>query len=126
MPKKEDKIRNTSCQENQIENPSCASPVGESKIDEQISQLNAESEKIEEAALLRKIYNLRPKRKATILQCFEAANRKSPKGMRYSSEWFLECVIMRMKSASLYEHVRKEKKSHASQPHLPEEFHEEV
>ncbi|KAG0427529.1 hypothetical protein HPB47_025430 [Ixodes persulcatus] len=63
-------------------------------LDEKVAQLKAENEKIEEAALLRKIDNLPPKQKAAILQCFEAANRKSPKGMRYSSEWVLECVIM--------------------------------
>ncbi|KAH7934003.1 hypothetical protein HPB49_020203 [Dermacentor silvarum] len=64
---------------------------------------------IEEVALLRKIDNLPPKQKAAILQCFEAASRKSLKGMRYSSEWVLECVIMRIKSPRLYEHVGREK-----------------
>lgn len=91
-------------------------------LDELVAKLKAENEMIEEAALLRKIDNLPPEQKAAILQCFdEAANRKSPKGMRHSSEWVLECVIMRMKSPRLYEHVRRE---HAPQPHLPQEFHE--
>ncbi|KAH7959378.1 hypothetical protein HPB49_010630 [Dermacentor silvarum] len=78
-------------------------------LDEIISQMKAENAKIEEVALLRKIDNLPPKQKAAILQCFEAASRKSLKGMRYSSEWVLECVIMRIKSPRLYEHVRREK-----------------
>lgn len=95
-------------------------------LDEVISQMKKENEKIKEAALLRKINNLPPKQKAAILQYFEAANRKSPKGMRYSSEWVLECVIMLIKSPRLYEHVSREKNSYTSQPHLQQKVYKEI
>ncbi|KAH6922942.1 hypothetical protein HPB50_020281 [Hyalomma asiaticum] len=38
---------------------------------------------------------------------FAAAKRKSTKGMKYESEWALECLIMSMKSQHLYEHIHK-------------------
>ncbi|XP_077531337.1 uncharacterized protein LOC144143461 [Haemaphysalis longicornis] len=78
-------------------------------LDQAIAQMKQENEEIEESALRKKIDKLPPKQKAAVLQCFEAANRKSPKGMRYNPEWLLECIIMRMKSPRLYEHVRREK-----------------
>ncbi|XP_075739015.1 uncharacterized protein LOC142784501 [Rhipicephalus microplus] len=40
---------------------------------------------------------------------FKAAKRKSVRGMRYSKEWILECLIMRMKGPKLYEDMRRQK-----------------
>lgn len=78
-------------------------------LDQTIAQLKLENEEIEEGALLSKIDKLPSKQKNAIMQCFEAARRKSLNGMRYNPEWTLECVIMHMKSPRLYEHVRREK-----------------
>lgn len=44
--------------------------------------MKEENEAIEEATLLKKISQLPPKQKAAVIQCFEAATRKSAKGMR--------------------------------------------
>ncbi|KAH7958776.1 hypothetical protein HPB49_005032 [Dermacentor silvarum] len=73
-------------------------------LDQTIAQLKLENEEIEEGALLSKIDKLPSKQKNAIMQCFEAARRKSLNGMRYNPEWMLECVIMHMKSPRLYEH----------------------
>lgn len=40
---------------------------------------------------------------------FKAAKRKNIRGMRYSKEWILECLIMRMKGPKLYEDMRRQK-----------------
>ena len=46
------------------------------------------------------------KQKLAMTECFKAASCKSTNGMLYEREWFLECVIMHMKSLRLYEHLR--------------------
>lgn len=40
---------------------------------------------------------------------FQASKRKGTQGMGYSQEWVLECILMRIKSFKLYEHIRKHK-----------------
>ncbi|KAG0444738.1 hypothetical protein HPB47_013439 [Ixodes persulcatus] len=49
---------------------------------------------------------LPPKQQEAVRHCFRAAQRKSVKGISYSANWLLECIILRMKSRSLYEHMR--------------------
>ncbi|XP_049522179.1 uncharacterized protein LOC125944849 [Dermacentor silvarum] len=49
------------------------------------------------------------KQQSQVKACFAACRRKSTKGMKYESEWALECLIMSMKSPRLYEHIRKNK-----------------
>lgn len=38
----------------------------------------------------------------------KSAKRKSVRGMRYSKEWILECLITRMKGPKLYEDMRRQ------------------
>lgn len=45
--------------------------------------------------------------KQQVKACFAASKRKCTRGMKYESEWALECLIMCMKSPRLYEHIRK-------------------
>lgn len=49
------------------------------------------------------------KQRQQVQTCFEASKRKGTQGMKYSGEWLLDCIIMRMKSPKLYEHIRKHK-----------------
>ncbi|KAH6924388.1 hypothetical protein HPB50_016529 [Hyalomma asiaticum] len=42
------------------------------------------------------------------MNCFAAARRKSTKGITYEDEWIVECLLMRMRSPRLYEHLRRE------------------
>ena len=37
---------------------------------------------------------------------FKKAQLKNPKSMRYEAEWLLECLLLRCKSMSVYEHIR--------------------
>lgn len=76
---------------------------------QQMVQLKQRNEGLQESAVRDKISRLPPKQQCAILQCFAAGNRKSTKGMHYNKEWLLECLIMRMESPRLYEHVRREK-----------------
>ncbi|KAG0413268.1 hypothetical protein HPB47_009572 [Ixodes persulcatus] len=53
------------------------------------------------------IATLPPKQQECVRQCFSAAKKRSSKGNTYSKDWVLECILMKMKSARLYEHLRK-------------------
>lgn len=55
------------------------------------------------------IKSLPSKQQQQVRACLAAAKRKSTKGMKYDSEWVLECAVMCMKSPRLYEHIRKHK-----------------
>ncbi|KAH7974506.1 hypothetical protein HPB49_016350 [Dermacentor silvarum] len=58
-------------------------------------------------AFERKISGLPPKQNLAARTCFEVASRKSSRGMAYDKLWVLECILMRMKSPQLYEHIRR-------------------
>lgn len=70
--------------------------------------MSAKNKAITEEEFTTRIAALPPKQREATLHMFKSASRKSAKGMRYSNEWVLECLIMKMKSAKLYEHLRKE------------------
>ncbi|XP_054928431.1 uncharacterized protein [Dermacentor andersoni] len=50
---------------------------------------------------------LNPKQQECVRQCFLAAKNKSSKGNVYTKAWILECILMKMRGAKLYEHLRK-------------------
>lgn len=68
----------------------------------------AKNRQISEDDFAVKVANLPPKQKEAVCHIFRASSRKSLKGLKYSTEWILECLIMRMKSPKLYEHLRRE------------------
>lgn len=41
--------------------------------------------------------------------CFAAAKLKDPKGNRYSINWIYECLLVKIKSRKVYEHLRTRK-----------------
>lgn len=47
------------------------------------------------------------KQQLAVRASFEAAKRKSTKGIMYADEWLLECILMRMRSPRLYEQIRR-------------------
>ncbi|KAH9366487.1 hypothetical protein HPB48_021378 [Haemaphysalis longicornis] len=59
--------------------------------------------------LERPIKELPKKQQHAVRACFEACKRKSLRGFRYEKAWLLECIILRMKSPRLYEHLRSHK-----------------
>lgn len=56
-----------------------------------------------------KIKDMPPKQQLAVKACLKASERKNTCGMHYEKEWLLECIIMRMKSPRLYEHMRLNK-----------------
>ncbi|KAH9364911.1 hypothetical protein HPB48_000413 [Haemaphysalis longicornis] len=52
-----------------------------------------------EEVLEAEISALDPKQQECVRQCFSAAKK--------SANWILECIMMKMKRAKLYEHLRK-------------------
>ncbi|KAE8743485.1 hypothetical protein FOCC_FOCC010908 [Frankliniella occidentalis] len=44
-----------------------------------------------------------------ILTCFRAARIRGPSGMRYEADWVYQCLLMRIKSPSLYRHIQARK-----------------
>ncbi|KAK8775731.1 hypothetical protein V5799_030923 [Amblyomma americanum] len=49
------------------------------------------------------------KQQPAVRACFEVSRRNSNHGYRYNKEWLLECILLRMKSPRLYEHLRSHK-----------------
>ncbi|KAH8031364.1 hypothetical protein HPB51_016548 [Rhipicephalus microplus] len=78
------------------------------KVKMTLSQMKAKNEQVPEELLLEKIKGLPQKQQAAVRTCFEAACRKSKKGMKYGEEWLLECILMRMRSPKLYEDLRRQ------------------
>ncbi|XP_075752448.1 uncharacterized protein LOC142818081 [Rhipicephalus microplus] len=52
------------------------------------------------------IFEAKIKQQYAVRACFEALKRKSMRGYRYDKAWLLECIVLRIKSPSLYEHLR--------------------
>lgn len=69
-----------------------------------LNHMRAQCASIKEA-LEKCISRLPPKQQASVRQCFEASRRASRKGMHYNQEWILECILMKMKSRRLYQHI---------------------
>lgn len=42
-----------------------------------------------------------------VQECFSAAKKGGKRGRRYTSDWVYECILMRIKSPALYEHLRR-------------------
>lgn len=72
-----------------------------------ISQMKAMNEQLPEKQFLEKIKGLPSKQQAAVRACFDAARRKSTKGMKYRNDWLLEFILMRVRSPQLYEHLRR-------------------
>lgn len=67
-----------------------------------------EQNTISEQVLEKKIQALPKKQQLAVRNCLAAAQQKSLKGMTYDDEWIVECLLMRMRSPRLYEHLRRE------------------
>lgn len=58
--------------------------------------------------LQEKLQCLPLKQQLAVKQCFEAAKRKSTRGMAYDKEWMLECILLKMRSPKLYDYIRRQ------------------
>jgi len=53
------------------------------------------------------VAELPPAQQQAVRACFNASTRKGPSGRRYTIEWVYECMLMRIKSPKLYQHIRE-------------------
>ncbi|KAG0428101.1 hypothetical protein HPB47_024900 [Ixodes persulcatus] len=71
--------------------------------------MKAQNEQICKEAFEEQLKKLPKKQQESVRACFEALKRASMRGYKYNRDWLLECIILRMKSAQLYEHLRRHK-----------------
>ncbi|KAK8785529.1 hypothetical protein V5799_008105 [Amblyomma americanum] len=77
-------------------------------MEQRLAEMEAKNRTIAEEEFTAKVSTFPSKQREAVLRMFKASSRKSQKGMKFSIEWVLECLIMKMKSARLYEHLRRE------------------
>ncbi|KAH6943996.1 hypothetical protein HPB50_001152 [Hyalomma asiaticum] len=78
-------------------------------VQRELDMMKSANEQIGDEALNERIKKLPQKQQMAFMACFSAAKRKSTCGMLYDKNWILECVLLRMRSPKLYEHLRKQK-----------------
>lgn len=71
--------------------------------------MKSQNELLSKMEFEHRISGLPCKQQLAVRACFDASMRKSAKGMKYTDKWLLECILMRMKSPKLYEHIRRHK-----------------
>ncbi|XP_042150354.1 uncharacterized protein LOC120840815 [Ixodes scapularis] len=76
---------------------------------ERLNKMKAQNEQICKEAFEEQLKKLPKKQQESVRACFEASKRASMRGYKYNRDWLLECIILRMKSARLYEHLRRHK-----------------
>lgn len=64
---------------------------------------------IKEDQLNNAIEKLPTRQQLSIKACFTAAKLKSLNGMRYTTQWIYECLLLRIKSKKLYRQLRRDK-----------------
>ncbi|XP_077559688.1 uncharacterized protein LOC144174729 [Haemaphysalis longicornis] len=77
------------------------------RVQKVIDDLKVKNEELSKTEFEARISGLPRKQQLAVRTCFEAARQKSTKGFAYTEEWLLECIIMRMRSPKLYEHIRR-------------------
>lgn len=68
--------------------------------------MKEECANVKKSVLEETIANLPAEQQQAVRTCFSASRAKSKKGIRYSLEWIYQCLLMRIKSKSLYEDIR--------------------
>lgn len=53
------------------------------------------------------IQNLSKNQQEAVKTIFDCSSKKGPSGRRYTIEWVYECMLMRIKSPALYQHIRE-------------------
>lgn len=75
-------------------------------VKKDLAKMQEKNAAIKTETLEKHITCLPPRQRDAVRQCFATAKVKKC-GQRYTKNWILECVIMKMKSPRLYEHLRK-------------------
>lgn len=74
-----------------------------------IKELRLKCAAVKEDVLLEAIATLPEKEQLAVKACFSAATCKSNNGVRYTTQWIYECLLLRIKSKKAYVHLRKHK-----------------
>ncbi|KAG0416226.1 hypothetical protein HPB47_006587 [Ixodes persulcatus] len=74
-----------------------------------LAEMEVKNAQVRPSTLDEELKRLPSMQQQQVRACLEASKRKSMCGMKFTDEWALECIIMRMKSPRLYEHLRKQK-----------------
>lgn len=72
---------------------------------ENILRLKSNCARTKDDIFEKKIDSLPGEQQQAIRSCFAAAKLKSPRGRRYDMRWVYECILMRIKSKRLYQHI---------------------
>nr|XP_054919809.1 uncharacterized protein LOC126516502 [Dermacentor andersoni] len=75
-------------------------------VKNELAKMRGKNAAIQAEALEAQISKLPPRQQEAVRQCF-AASKVKPNGLRYTKMWVLDCIIMKMKSPRLYEHLRR-------------------
>lgn len=59
--------------------------------------------------LEKEISQLPPYQQEAVRSCLKASKLKDMRGMRYTTQWVYECLLLSIKSKKGYEHLRKRK-----------------
>nr|XP_037280523.1 uncharacterized protein LOC119173843 [Rhipicephalus microplus] len=76
-----------------------------SKLREMVKQNKA----IKEGTFEESIADMPPKQREAALHFFRASKRASTRGLKFTQNWILECLLMKMKSPKLYKYMRSNK-----------------
>lgn len=76
-----------------------------------LTRMKDENAAISSSEVEEKLSGLPQKQQQQVRACFNASSRKGTQGPSrpYSEDWILECILMRLKSPKLYEHISKYK-----------------
>lgn len=75
-------------------------------LKQKVNLLRQECSKASDVAIEKAIVKLPETQKEAVRSCFAASKVKSPKGNRYNLNWIYECILIKIKSSKLYEHLR--------------------
>ncbi|KAG0423916.1 hypothetical protein HPB47_000328 [Ixodes persulcatus] len=74
-----------------------------------LAEMKVKNAQVRPSTLDEELKRLSSMQQQQVRACLEASKRKSTRGRKFTDELALECIIMRMKSPRLYEHLRKKK-----------------
>lgn len=73
-----------------------------------INNLKQKFNLIKEEKINEIIKDLPQTQQEAIMMCFKASLAQSGKGMRYTTNWVYECILMKIKSPALYQKIRRD------------------
>jgi len=76
------------------------------KLNNKIINLKQKCSQCNEKVIEEAVSKLPQNQQLAVQACFAAAKLKDKRGMRYKNEWVYECILLRIKSAKTYHHLR--------------------